>query len=54
MNLIFEEVIFGVEKEVKYNCEVSCSICNGLGVKLGISLVICGCCYGVGVINVDM
>lgn len=49
----FEEVIFGVEKEIKYNWEDICVICGGNGVKLGIYLEICYKCYGFGIINVE-
>lgn len=35
IDLFFEEVIFGVEKEIKYNWEEICYICGGNGVKLG-------------------
>lgn len=53
VNLSFEEAIFGVEKEVSYNREASCSTCSGTGAKPGTSPVTCGRCHGQGVINVD-
>lgn len=53
VNLSFEEAIFGVEKEVSYNREASCSTCSGTGAKPGTSPVTCGRCHGQGIINVD-
>ncbi|MGT2898080.1 molecular chaperone DnaJ [Streptococcus macedonicus] len=53
VNLSFEEAIFGVEKEVVYNRESTCSTCSGTGAKPGTSPVTCSRCHGSGVINVD-
>lgn len=53
VNLSFEEAVFGVEKEVAYNREASCSTCSGTGAKPGTSPVTCSRCHGSGVINVD-
>lgn len=53
VNLTFEEAVFGVEKEVVYNRESTCSTCHGSGAKPGTSLVTCSRCHGSGVINVD-
>lgn len=53
VNLSFEEAVFGVEKEVAYNRESTCSTCSGTGAKPGTSPVICSRCHGSGVINVD-
>ncbi len=53
VNLKFEEAIFGVEKEVRYNRDASCHTCKGSGAKPGTSPVTCSRCHGAGVINVD-
>ena len=53
VNLSFEEAVFGVEKEIHYNREVTCKTCSGSGAKPGTSPVTCGRCHGHGVINVD-
>ncbi|SDP16452.1 molecular chaperone DnaJ [Streptococcus equinus] len=53
VNLTFEEAVFGVEKEVTYNRESTCSTCHGSGAKPGTSPVTCSRCHGSGVINVD-
>ncbi|MCO4471570.1 heat-shock protein DnaJ [Streptococcus infantarius subsp. infantarius] len=53
VNLTFEEAVFGVEKEVVYNRESTCSTCHGSGSKPGTSPVTCSRCHGSGVINVD-
>ncbi|MGT2837327.1 molecular chaperone DnaJ [Streptococcus macacae] len=53
VNLKFEEAIFGTEKEVHYNREVTCHTCDGSGAKPGTSPVTCSKCHGSGVINVD-
>ena len=51
--LSFEEAVFGAEKEIHYNREVTCKTCSGSGAKPGTSPVTCGRCHGHGVINVD-
>lgn len=53
VNLSFEEAVFGTEKEIQYNREVTCKTCSGSGAKPGTSPVTCGRCHGHGVINVD-
>lgn len=53
VNLSFEESVFGAEKEIHYNREVTCKTCSGSGAKPGTSPVTCGRCHGHGVINVD-
>ena len=53
VNLSFEEAVFGTEKEIHYNREVTCKACSGSGAKPGTSPVTCGRCHGHGVINVD-
>ena len=53
VNLSFEEAVFGAEKEIHYNREVTCKTCSGSGAKPGTIPVTCGRCHGHGVINVD-
>ena len=53
VNLSFEEAVFGAEKEIHYNREVTCKTSSGSGAKPGTSPVTCGRCHGHGVINVD-
>ena len=53
VNLSFEEAVFGAEKDIHYNREVTCKTCSGSGAKPGTSPVTCGRCHGHGVINVD-
>ena len=53
VNLSFEEAVFGAEKEIHYNREVTGKTCSGAGAKPGTSPVTCGRCHGHGVINVD-
>ena len=53
VNLSFEEAVFGAEKEIHYNREVTCKTCSGSGAKPGTSPVTCARCHGHGVINVD-
>ncbi|AYG01351.1 molecular chaperone DnaJ [Lactococcus allomyrinae] len=52
INLKFEEAIFGVEKEVKYNREELCHTCGGEGAKPGTHAETCHKCGGRGTINV--
>lgn len=53
INLDFEEAIFGVEKEIKYNREEVCHTCHGNGAKPGTEPVVCHKCHGSGTINVE-
>lgn len=53
LNLKFEEAIFGVEKEIKYNREDVCHTCGGNGAKPGTKPEVCHKCHGSGVINVE-
>lgn len=53
INLKFEEAIFGVEKEIKYNREDLCQTCGGSGAKPGTKPTTCSKCGGRGQINVD-
>ena len=52
INLKFEEAIFGVEKEIKYNREDNCHTCGGSGAKPGTQAVTCPKCGGRGVVTV--
>lgn len=49
----FEEAIFGVEKEIKYNREDTCATCGGNGAKPGTHPETCHKCHGSGTINVE-
>jgi len=51
--LEFEEAIFGVEKDIKYNREETCHTCNGNGAKPGTQPEVCHKCHGSGSINVE-
>jgi molecular chaperone DnaJ len=53
INLKFEEAIFGVEKEIKYNREDLCQTCGGSGAKAGTQATTCSKCGGRGQLNVD-
>lgn len=53
VNLEFEEAVFGVEKEIKYNREEVCHTCHGNGAKPGTQPVVCSKCHGAGTINVE-
>lgn len=53
MIIIFEEVVFGIKKEILIKKDVICYICNGDGVKFGISKKICSYCNGVGCVFVE-
>ncbi len=48
INLTFEEAIFGVEKEIKYNREELCHTCAGSGAKPGTHAETCHKCHGRG------
>ncbi|GAX48008.1 molecular chaperone DnaJ [Pseudolactococcus reticulitermitis] len=52
MKLKFEEAIFGVEKEIKYNREQACHTCHGNGAKPGTQPVTCAKCGGRGQVQV--
>lgn len=53
IKLNFEEAIFGVEKEIKYNREDNCHTCGGTGAKPGTQPQTCHKCHGSGTINVE-
>jgi molecular chaperone DnaJ len=46
--LTFEEAVFGVEKEIEFQREETCSRCNGSGAEPGTSPVRCSTCGGQG------
>lgn len=48
VKLTLEEIANGVEKKIKVNKYISCSICNGTGAKGGSSYSTCGTCKGSG------
>jgi chaperone protein DnaJ len=52
MNLSFEDAVFGVEKEIKYNREEECHTCGGSGAKPGTEPITCPKCGGTGQIQV--
>lgn len=53
IQLKFEEAIFGVEKEIKYNREDVCHTCHGSGAKPGTQPETCHKCHGSGTVNVE-
>jgi len=48
VTLTFEEAVFGVEKDVEFQREETCSRCNGNGAEPGTSPVKCSTCNGQG------
>lgn len=48
MSISFKEAAFGVEKEIEYNRDETCSICHGTGAKPGTSPETCSECHGTG------
>ena len=48
INLTFEEAVFGVEKEIEFQREETCSHCNGNGAEPGTSPERCTTCNGQG------
>jgi molecular chaperone DnaJ len=48
VNLTFEEAVFGVEKEVEFQRDETCSTCNGSGAEPGTSPTRCATCGGQG------
>ena len=48
VTLTFEEAVFGVEKEIEFQREETCSRCNGNGSEPGTSPVKCSTCNGQG------
>ncbi len=48
VTLTFEEAVFGVEKEIEFQREETCSTCNGSGAEPGTSPTRCNTCNGQG------
>ncbi|NWG35318.1 MAG: molecular chaperone DnaJ [Chloroflexi bacterium] len=48
VTLTFEEAVFGVEKEIEFQREETCSRCSGSGAEPGTSPVRCSTCNGQG------
>ena len=48
VTLTFEEAVFGVEKEIEFQRDETCSRCNGSGAEPGTSPVRCSTCNGQG------
>jgi molecular chaperone DnaJ len=48
VSLTFEEAVFGVEKEIEFQRDETCSTCNGSGAEPGTSPMRCGTCNGQG------
>ena len=48
VSLTFEEAVFGVEKEIEFQREETCSTCNGSGAEPGTSPTRCATCNGQG------
>ena len=48
LKLDFEEAVFGVEKEIEFTRDETCSVCSGSGAKPGTSPESCQTCRGTG------
>ena len=48
VNLSLEEIAKGVEKKIKVDKYISCSVCNGTGARGGSSYSTCSTCHGTG------
>jgi len=48
VTLTFEEAVFGVEKEIEFQRDETCSTCNGSGAEPGTSPTRCATCGGQG------
>src|SRR5215217_7990442 len=48
ITLTFEEAVFGVEKEIEFQREETCSRCNGSGAEPGTTPIRCATCNGQG------
>jgi len=48
VSLTFEEAVFGVEKEIEFQREETCSRCNGSGAEPGTTPIRCATCNGQG------
>jgi molecular chaperone DnaJ len=51
VTLSFEEAIFGVEKELSFTTDDTCSHCHGNGAEPGFELKTCDTCKGAGQVN---
>ena len=48
LELEFKDAVFGIEREIEYEREVSCQLCSGSGSEPGSSPVSCNTCHGHG------
>jgi molecular chaperone DnaJ len=48
ITLEFEEAVFGVDREIQFNRQEVCSVCNGVGAEPGTTPVRCSTCNGSG------
>lgn len=48
IGLTFEEAVFGVEKDIEFDRDETCSTCRGNGAEPGTSVKTCGTCGGRG------
>ncbi|MGL5686898.1 MAG: DnaJ domain-containing protein, partial [Vagococcus fluvialis] len=53
LDLTFNEAIFGLEKNIRYNREDDCTTCGGSGAKPGTQPETCSKCSGSGRITVE-
>ncbi|MGY3766887.1 molecular chaperone DnaJ [Vagococcus vulneris] len=53
LDLTFNEAVFGLEKNIRYNREDECVTCHGTGAKPGTHPETCPKCQGAGSINVE-
>lgn len=53
LDLTFNEAIFGLEKNIRFNREDECVTCHGSGAKPGTQPETCQKCHGAGTINVE-
>ncbi len=51
IEISFEDAFLGVEKEISFNREETCSTCNGTGAKPGTKVQTCSMCGGTGQIK---
>jgi molecular chaperone DnaJ len=48
LTLEFEQAVFGVEREIEFSRQETCSRCNGTGAEPGTTPIRCGTCQGTG------
>jgi len=53
VSLKFEEAVFGVEKEIEFSRDETCSTCNGSGAEPGTTPTKCATCQGRGEVNIS-